>query len=562
MDTVEVSGRLITALFALSFYLVGAAICYWRLAPRLAPSVKRIAGFVAISHLFIVITNFARSEAWQFGEWLFDMNSEMNLPSAVTVITGLSVAAVLLRTAHFRYVSGFGRWLYYLGMGLFFLLLTWDEHGRVLRFGLLPIVGLIPHRIAYIIVGGSALAAAIYGALTAEKGTRVWHVVMIVGLLLLGTSVIAVDAMGDFCGRIFGAWINGCVRKYVIEETVENFALWLALIAALGHLTYPSATRLPVPRRIGKTLLLTYLVWFAIVAPALYILPINKRRSYSPADVAYTPGQYLHAYEIELLDEEVDVDLILSPARLGFDNLGYSVHLIDQETRESIASKSGDLDHSEQFYLAPGWRPAYRHGLIVPLPKDARRNRILWVALTLWSREGDEYAKKSVSASELALLGNSTVVLGEIVIPADPLGPPEQPALALFENGFTLRPVELAAEAVAGDRLRIVFRWHTAERSRETYIQFLHFFHDETGSYWVYDQHPLGLRLPTRRWWPGLEDEETWDISLPDDLTPGRYSLYTGLYRSDDMQRLSVGAADGAEFADHRIPLGGLLILD
>ena len=196
------------------------------------------------------------------------------------------------------------------------------------------------------------------------------------------------------------------------------------------------------------------------------------------------------------------------------------------------------------------------------MPEDARRNRILWVALSLWSREGDEYVEKTVFTSELALLNDSTVILGEIVIPAEPLGAPEQPALARFENGFSLRPVKLAAEAVAGDTLRITFRWHSAKPSRETYIQFLHFFHDETDSYWVYDQHPLGMRLPTRQWWPGLEDEETWDIPLPAGLTPGRYSLFTGLYRSDDKQRLPVSAADGSEFVDYRIPLGDLLILD
>ena len=429
METVEVSGRLITALVTFSLYLAAAAFCYWRLVPRLTTTAKHIAGLITISHLVIMIAHFARSDTWQFGAWLFNLNRELNVPSTVTAITGISVAAVLLRTAHLRYALGLGRWPYYLGMALFFLLLTWDEYGRVVIFGLLPIVGLISYKTVYYIVGGSALAATIYSALTAERGTLIWHMVMIVALLLIGTFVIIVDAMPNFCGTIFGAWISGCVQKFVIEESAENFALWLALIAALGHLGYPSATS---ATRIGRLLLLSSLVWFAIVAPTSYIRPHYGRRNTSPANVAYTAGQYLHASYIELLDDKVGVDIFLSPAQLGFDNLGYSVHLIDQETRESIASKSGGVGHNEHFFLAPGWRPGYRNSANIPLPEDARRNRILWVALSLWSREGGEYAEKTVFTSELALLNDSTVILGEIVIPADPLGPPEQPALALI----------------------------------------------------------------------------------------------------------------------------------
>lgn len=559
MDTVEVSGRLITALITFSLYLAAAGFCYWQLAPRLTANAARIALLITLSHLAIMVAHFARSDAWRFGQWLFGLNGEFNVASMVTAITGISVCAIMLRTAHLRYTLGLGRWLYYLVMALFFLLLTWEEYGKVVLDGQLPIIGLLSYKNVYYIAGGTALAATVYSALTGERDTLLWHLVMIVALLLLGTFVIIVDAMGNFCGTIFGAWISGCVQKYVIEESAENFAIWLALVAALGHLGTLAAAN---ATRIGKLLILTSLLWFALVMPTSHIVPHYGRENTRPANVAYASGQYLHAFYLEQLADKVSVDLFLSPAQLGFENLGYSVHLIDQETGESIASRSGDVDHRGRFFLAPGWRPGYRRGASIPLPADARRNRIIWVALSLWSKEGDEYVDKTVSTSELAQLSDSTVILGEIVIPSDPLGAPEQPALALFDNGFALRPVEIAEEAVAGDNLRITFRWHSAMASRETYIQFLHFFHDDTGSFWVYDQHPLGLRLPTRRWWPGLEDEETWDIPLPDDLTAGRYSVFTGLYRIDDKQRLPVSAADGSEFVDHRIPLGDILILD
>ena len=559
MGTAEVSGQLITALITFSLYLAAAAFCYWRLAPRLTTTATCIAGLFTVSHLAIMIAHFARSDIWRFGEWLFGLNGEFNVPSAVTAITGTSVTAVLLKTAHLRYSLSLGRWLYFLGLALVFLLLTWEEYGSVVRHGLLPLIGAMPYRHVYVIVGGTALAATIFSALTDERSARIWHIAMIVALLLIAACVIIVDAMTNFCGTIFGSWISGCVRKYVIEESAENFAIWLALMAALGHLGNSTAAG---TTRIGRLLLLMNLLWFALVIPTSRIAPQFGRENTRPANVAYASGQYLHAFHLDMASDTVDVDLFLSPAQLGFENLGYSVHLIDQETRESVASKSGDVDHRGLFFLAPGWRPGYHRRAIVPLPEDARRNRAYWVALSLWSKIGDEYVEKSVSTSQLVLLSDSTVMLGEGVIPADPLGAPDQPALALFENGFSLRQVKAAEEANAGDTLKVTFRWHTTEPSRETYIQFLHFLHDDTGSYWVYDQQPLGMRMPTRLWWPGLEDEQTWDIPLPDDLAPGRYSLFTGLYRHDDQKRLPVAAADGSELVDHRIPLGDILILD
>ena len=97
--------------------------------------------------------------------------------------------------------------------------------------------------------------------------------------------------------------------------------------------------------------------------------------------------------------------------------------------------------------------------------------------------------------------------------------------------------------------------------NREEYVQFLHFRHEENGAWWVYDQQPLGARLPTRLWYEGLVDSTLWEIPLPVDLALGRYSVVTGLYRTRDLERLPVSAsADGTPFLDARVPLDMLTI--
>ena len=104
--------------------------------------------------------------------------------------------------------------------------------------------------------------------------------------------------------------------------------------------------------------------------------------------------------------------------------------------------------------------------------------------------------------------------------------------------------------------------WEATKDGTEDWTQFLHFVHEETGALWNHDQQPLGARLPTRLWYEGLRDTETWQITIPEDLAPGRYAVYTGLYRLSDLARLSVSDADGMPLPDARVPLGFLTITE
>ena len=118
----------------------------------------------------------------------------------------------------------------------------------------------------------------------------------------------------------------------------------------------------------------------------------------------------------------------------------------------------------------------------------------------------------------------------------------------------------MPARAQAGDVLIIPFTWRAADADREEYVQFLHFFNEETGEWWVWDSQPLGARLPTRLWYSGLVETETWRVPLRKSLAPGPYAVFTGLYRVADMERLPAKHADGTPFVDARIPLGTLMV--
>ncbi len=114
--------------------------------------------------------------------------------------------------------------------------------------------------------------------------------------------------------------------------------------------------------------------------------------------------------------------------------------------------------------------------------------------------------------------------------------------------------------AFAGEILSIPFTWRSDVGSDEDHVQFLHFGHVDSGEWWVFDQPPLGPRLPTRLWYSGLADSETWQVPLPADLAPGRYEVFTGLYRASDQERVPASDAEGTPWLDNRVAVGVLIV--
>ena len=257
------------------------------------------------------------------------------------------------------------------------------------------------------------------------------------------------------------------------------------------------------------------------------------------------------------------INLFLSPGRWDFlgrnlSGLGYSIHLVDQVTGESSFSRD-IITHDRHFLLTPGYVPVYRQWAEIERPASAAVNRAYWNVLTLWREAADEYKPLKIIDSDLELLDDTQLVLGEKVWREQSTAAAGDP-LAIFENGFALNAWEAPETVGAGEPLTITFSWRSEADGHEDHAQFLHLGHAESGEWWVYDQAPLGARLPTRLWYKGLADSETWEVPLPADLAPGRYSVFSGLYRTRDKERVPARDAKGDYFLDARVPLGSLVI--
>ena len=238
------------------------------------------------------------------------------------------------------------------------------------------------------------------------------------------------------------------------------------------------------------------------------------------------------------------------------------MHLVDQANQASLAKKNewNDRQHGLWFFGLE-YTPVFRQRVVVHIPPDIPSNRAMWLVLAVWEREMGEFSNIPILTSDLQQLSNTQIVLDEFVIPAEQGIPSPENALNFrFSNGFALRGAQIPDSASLGAILETPMTWEAVNDGAEDWVQFLHFVHEETGALWNHDQQPLGGRLPTRLWYEGLRDTETWQLTLPTDLPPGRYAIYTGLYRLSDLERLPVSDADGKPLPDARVPLGSIAI--
>ncbi len=404
----------------------------------------------------------------------------------------------------------------------------------------------------------------------------------------LGTIVFDFETWPLVCDNHGFLRIEGCYGLHWIEELVELLAVWLTLVAVLGlfsnvapqlshrHTVYPH-----IAPAIIFLLLLLYSAAFSYGFDELRHLPLrlsvrHALSEMSPAAVHFEPDIHLRGFTINVDNEATAVRLYSSAGLSLTHRLGQSVHLVDQDSGKSIASQDKiwccpsilQVDgpncarkcKRERIY--PDWlqnEPIYHQRFEIYVPPSAPTNRAYWIVLTLWRKGEGEFARQKVLASDHRLLSDTQVVLGEMVLPASSVARSTVP-LATFDNGFALEAVAMPQSAQAGETLRIPFSWISDEDGHEDHTQFLHFGNVENGEWWVYDQQPLGDRLPTRLWYRGLADTELWDVPLPPDLAPGRYEVFTGLYRSRDLERVPAKDADGVAWLDGRVLLGNLII--
>ena len=531
-------------------YLLAGLIVYRWLAPDLSTTSRRLASVLYAAQVLAITNSLYIEASSSFYDWLWDLHREWNISATLASTQLALVGGIAMLTAWLVRARPAWHRVYLVAIGLVFLFLSYDEFFTLHEYQI--------SWNYYIRLGAAVVVATLVVASLSPRQSWKWHVCLLAGLAISAAGAIHVELYGSVCGDYGFLYIGECPRSTVwdLEEIFEFLGIWLALVAILGHFSDVS----PSPTlRVRRALYSMPVLWIALVIPSASIWPIARQAGGQPATVAFESGAGLHAYHLDKRKNNVTVRLYLSPEQWDYNGLGYSIHLVDQVRADTIASLDTYAHLRLEFYLAPGHVPVYRQWKRIEFPPQAPRNRALWVVLTLWHKQDEQFVSQRVLSSDLQLMNETQVVLGELVLPAVSDNSVATP-VAVFDNGFTLESVDLPERGRPGEIMTIPFTWRSEVAGDEDHVQFLHLGHAESGEWWIYDQHPLGRRLPTRLWYSGLEDSETWQVPIPADLAPGRYNIFTGLYRVRDNERVPVSDAEGRPWVDARVSLGILTV--
>ena len=506
-----------------------------------------------MAQVFVLVIYVATRTHSSFVSWLWDVNGEWNVPATLATVQLALVGAGSLITALLCARRGkVWNCLYFLGLGILFFAISIDEYAMVHEFGD------VITRQDYMVVGIGIAVLSLLLAWRSPRPSWVWFAVIVFGLGLSGFGARYLDIQDLNCsGWGYIVILGECTNIAITEESLEFIGIWLVLIAILGHFTVVC----PPSSKMTYAILGLPLLWMGLLIQGDSIRPLSRQANVSEASVSYESGYHLQGYEIDKRKHNIAIHLYLSPNDQGYDGLGYSLTLVDQTLLAAIAAHDTKAHTQLDFVLAPGYQPTYRQYAKLEIPPEAPTNRAMWIVLTLWRESNGGFIREKILSSDHRLLNDTQVILGEYVFKSKSERSPDV-VLASFAGGFELEAAELPERAYSGGLMDATFTWRADEPGSENLAQFLHFVASDGDAFWNHDQQPLGARLPTRLWYDGLADSETWTVSLPEDLPAGEYQVFTGLYHLEDQARLIARDASGNHFTDSAVPLGSLHILN
>lgn len=564
------SARLtVLILFLLAGYFVLIRLALWRF---LQPFARRLLVGLGILSGTWSLLNITTKGDRTFWGWFFSDSAELTGGAMYSSCLLLLIASTALLNALHPAASRWRR-LLWLGPAAFFLFMSLDEyysfHETVNTW-------------RYLYAGsGLLLVAAIVILSVIERDLKI-GLFVVLGIGAMGLGGVALDAFANevylsvaghriewfICRR---PWHGiECQRFGTVEELLETLgeSLILAGFLSFAQSRY-SAARWTVTRRALAGLATGWLVW---TSASMWLIPTVEARVLSePVKVEYLDGALsLEGYRLSRTvaspGDPVDITLYLRTGEFIHDDYYLSVHLLSQTDMSSLAQS--DFQLGEWEYPTSAWIPslAVRNTAHLKLPDALPTPASYWIIVRVW--EGPDIFSRNdelpddpqeivITATDCRPLSEDTVLL--VTLPVLGNRPEIQPPTDTryrFSNGMELYGYDLPEQVQTGQPLDFRFWWKTHRNIRADLTQYLHFAEDGGDGLLVFSQQGFGGSFPFSDWPDGVDALDTWRLTLPADMPPGTYRVYTGVYYTPTVERIPVSASDGQPVPDASIALG------
>ena len=382
------------------------------------------------------------------------------------------------------------------------------------------------------------------------------------------------DLVAAGLSSLWALGILGALLQWMRQVEAPHGRLLFPALGAMALLLVVGMRQLAghrprMARGLGRTLLLAC-VALATLAPGARILATFAPPRLRPAD--QVSASCAHPVDIALGGQARLVCADVAPTRAVPGD-----HLTLRVCWESLAPTDRDLTVFTHLIGPQTSRPAERH----TYPGMGRYPTSLWLPGTAFCDTYDmdiaDWAETPIryelevglydaeTGDRLPAASGSTPLASPIVgavdvVPAIEAGldPASQAHLAVLADGrFSARLIKATSPALAapGDTVTVSLTWQALTLGADTdYAVFVHLWEPgEEQPYAQSDTRPRRGWFPTAAWAPGDTIPDAHDLHLPENLPPGVYTIWAGLYSPTTGERVPASAA-GNPFTDAMVP--------
>jgi hypothetical protein len=576
-------GALIWVLSA-SILLGYLTLAYFLILKTASPFVRKlVVGLIIVAAALAALHALTWSAIPPFWRWFLDLNAELALgtmfSSTLLLVVGLSalITGVRAPTLHARQRA------YWLLLAIVFIGMSLDEYyhihetiGSVQDFSLPALQHAVwlnafllllgsAWRTLYVTIGLVVVSASVsiyyFGA---SRETR-FLLTLLVGIALLASGGLLIDTLTWDYFR-WSPLLKPVADRFVL---VEEFLEMGGAIIVLGAIVSYGQAHIPDGAwRNGKRLTaIASGLWMVWLLTNLWPRPyLESRWMAEPVQADYFGDSIsLTAYRLSQdyvnPGDNLTITLYWRANRLPpkQSDLKLLVRALSQPDMQIITRADQDFDVEYQVPL-DAWLPGVtvRQTVRLRFPEDLPVPASYPLMVRLSSEDAGEI---DIAHTDRRLIAPDTLILADI--PALSSGsdhPPSVAATFRLEDDVTLLGYTLPTESHPGETLLLTFNWRTEQPTGRHFIQFLHIFDSEGEALVTHDQEPFGGVFPSTDWPPGVEMTDEWALPLPDDLPPGDYGVYTGLYEWPSLVRLAVADDSGNPVENNAIYLGTITI--